>query len=112
MRSSHAWVVVAAAVVAGCSGWQRDAVKAAVIDELECPATEVIVQGPVEPGPENGVTAVGDTERVFRGACSLWWDERVVLVCDEANHRCRVADVGPPRTEPRRPAQRPGPPVL
>jgi hypothetical protein len=94
-------LVVIALVALGCAGWQKKQVKATVVDELECPAEHVVAKGPFAPSAEDGPVKLSDDERLFRGACSLAWDERVVVACDRSNKTCRVLDVGPPRLEPK-----------
>jgi len=88
----------ALALLPACSAWQRGQVSEAVVERLECPREHVVVNGPVRAGPTDGAAATTANFRVWRGACDLWWDERLVMRCDREQRECVILDAGPPRS--------------
>ena len=90
-----------ALLVLGCASWQKHQVRATVVAELDCPAEHAVAKGPFDPAEQDGPVHLGDGEQLFRGACSIAWDERVVVACDRSSKTCRVDDVGPPQMIPR-----------
>jgi hypothetical protein len=95
-RTITAFAAGSLGILVGCSGWQRSQVTAAVEERLDCEASHVVVRGPVRADASDGLPALEPGAKVWRGACDLWWDERVVVRCDDATRTCRVVDVGAP----------------
>jgi len=101
MGMRHVGWVGLALVVTGCARWQKGQVRSAVVDALACPPEHAVAKGPYAPATEDGPVELGEDEQLFRGACSVAWDERVIVICDRSTRECRVVDVGPPRMKPR-----------
>ncbi len=93
-------VVGTLALTTGCASWQKEQVRTAVVRELDCSAEHVVARGPFDPATEDGPVQLATDERIFRGACAIAWDERLVMACDRKRHTCRLIDVGPPRLAP------------
>jgi len=96
-RSVVPWVGLV--LLSACSSWQRQQVSEAVVERLECPPGNVVVRGPARAEPTDGVAATTGDARIWRGACDLWWDERVVVRCDRDTRECVVLDVGAPHPQ-------------
>ncbi len=92
-------LALALALLPACSSWQRQQVSEAVVQRLECPPEHVVVKGPARAEPPDGAAAAAGDARVWRGACDLWWDERVVVRCDRETRECVVLDVGAPHPQ-------------
>ena len=103
MKKGIVMVALAGLLAGGCASWQKARVRATVVDELDCAAEQAVARGPVEPATEDGPVELGPDEQLFRGSCSVAWDERAVVACDHVKKTCRVVDIGPPRMEPRKP---------
>ncbi|MBN2191714.1 MAG: hypothetical protein JW751_02765 [Polyangiaceae bacterium] len=101
MSGPKGFLWLSAVLLTACSGWRREQVSANVIDRLECSRDHVVVKGPRRAGVSDGLAEVAPNTKVWRGACDLWWDERIVMTCDRSTKQCTVLDLGAPHQRPK-----------